>query len=105
HVHLAEKEGVLEDIPNAVAEGCPSFKIFLAYKSIGRMASDSHLLNAMEKIAEAGGILLVHAEDGELIDRRIAQQVVRGRVAPLDFLYVHPPEVEYIAVKKVLNMA
>lgn len=105
HVHLAEREGVLDEIPAAVAAGCPSFKLFMAYKSIGRMASDRHLLDAMEKVAESGGMLLVHAEDGELIDRRTAEQVGRGRVRPEDFLYAHPPEVEYLAVEKALDMA
>lgn len=104
HVHVAEREGVLDEIPAAVAAGCPSFKLFMAYKSIGRMASDRHLLDTMEKVAESGGMLLLHAEDGELIDRRTAQQVAQGRVRPEDFLYVHPPEVEYLAVEKALDM-
>lgn len=105
HVHLAEIDGALAEIPGAVAAGCPSFKIFMAYKSIGRMASDKHLMDAMEAVAEAGGMLLLHAEDGEIIDRRTARQIARGRVRPGDFLFVHPPEVEYIAVEKALGMA
>ena len=105
HVHLAEIPGALEQVAAVVAAGHPSFKIFLAYKSIGRMASDAHLLAAMEAIAAAGGTLLVHAEDGELIDRRVAQQIASGRVAPEDFLFAHPPEAEYLAVEKALDLA
>jgi dihydropyrimidinase len=105
HVHLAEIEGALAEIPAAVAAGCPSFKIFMAYKSIGRKASDKHLMDAMEAVAAAGGVLLLHAEDGEIIDRRTEQQIARGRVRPEDFLFAHPPEVEYLAVEKALDMA
>ncbi|HET7034869.1 MAG TPA: amidohydrolase family protein [Thermomicrobiaceae bacterium] len=105
HVHLPEIPGALEQIEAAVAAGHPSFKLFLAYKSIGRMASDAHLLATMEAIAAAGGTLLVHAEDGELIDRRIAQQIARGRIAPRDFLFAHPAEAEYLAVEKALDLA
>jgi len=104
HVHLPELPGALDDIPAAIERGVPSFKIFMAYKSIGRMASDGHLLAAMEAIAKAGGILLLHAEDGEVIDRLLARQVAHGRVAPGDFLPTHPPEVEYAAVQKALHM-
>lgn len=105
HVHLAEIDGALGEVPAAVEAGCPSFKVFMAYKSIGRMASYAHLMDAMEAVAAAGGVLLLHAEDGEIIDRRTAQQIARGRVGPRDFLHVHPPEVEYIAVEKALGMA
>lgn len=105
HVHVPEAPGALDDIPAAVEAGVPSLKLFLAYKSIGRMASEDHLLSTMEKVADAGGILLLHAEDGEVIDRLIHQQIARGRVGSGDFLPTHPPEVEYLAVQKALNMA
>jgi len=105
HAWLAERDGVLDEIPRLIAEGIPSFKLFLAYRSIGRMASDGHLLSAMEAIASAGGLLLVHAEDGEVIDRRIAIQRARGRVAPADFLWTHPDEAEWLAIHKALQYA
>lgn len=93
HAWLPERPGTLEQIPELMAAGIPSFKLFLAYKSIGRMASDGFLLRAMEAIAPRGGMLLVHAEDGELIDARIALQRERGRIAPSDYRWTelcHP---------------
>lgn len=105
HAWLAEADGVLDEIPRLVEQGIPSFKLFLAYKSIGRMASDGHLLAAMEAIAASGGTLLVHAEDGELLDRRIAAQRARGRVGPGDFRWTHPDEAEWLAIYKALQYA
>lgn len=105
HAWLAERDGVLEEIPRLIEQGVPSFKLFMAYKSIGRMASDGYLLSAMEAIAAAGGILLVHAEDGEVIDRRIAIQRARGRLGPGDFLWTHPAEAEWLAISKALQYA
>ena len=105
HAWLPERPGTLELIPELLAAGVPSFKLFCAYKSIGRMASDGFLLSAMETIARRGGMLLVHAEDGELIDCRIAAQRGHGRVGPSDYLWTHPDEAEWIAVAKTLGYA
>ncbi|HLW46154.1 MAG TPA: amidohydrolase family protein [bacterium] len=105
HAWLPERPGTLDQIPALMAAGIPSFKLFLAYKSIGRMASDGFLLRAMDAIASAGGTLLVHAEDGELIDLRIAFQRERGRVAPSDYRWTHPDDAEWIAVAKALGYA
>jgi D-hydantoinase len=105
HAWLPERSGTLEQIPELMAAGIPSFKLFCAYKSIGRMASDAFLLRAMEAIAARGGMLLVHAEDGELIDARIAAQRARGRVEPGDYLWTHPDEAEWIAIAKTLGYA
>jgi dihydroorotase (multifunctional complex type) len=102
HAWLPERVGTLEEIPALVQRGVPSFKVFLAYKSIGRMASDAHLLAAMDAVAAAGGTLLVHAEDGEVLDRRIAAQRARGRIGPLDFRWTHPDEAEWLAIGKAL---
>ena len=104
HVFLPERPGTLEQIRSLVGLGVPTFKLFLAYKSIGRMASDGFLYQTMQRVREAGGLLLLHAEDGELIDQRIAEQVARGKAGPSDFLYTHPPEAEYIAIQKALHL-
>lgn len=105
HAWLPERPGTLEQIPELLAAGIPSFKLFCAYKSIGRMASDGFLLRAMDAIGRQGGMLLVHAEDGELIDARIAAQRERGRIAPSDYRWTHPDEAEWIAVAKTLGYA
>ncbi len=105
HAWLPERAGTLEEVPALVRRGVPSFKLFLAYKSIGRMASDAHLLAAMESVAASRGLLLVHAEDGEVLERRIAAQRARGSVGPLDFRWTHPDEAEWLAIEKTLYYA
>jgi dihydropyrimidinase len=104
HIFLPERAESLEQIPQLIALGVPSFKLFLAYKSMGRMCSDAFLYDVMKRVGDAGGLLLLHAEDGELIDLRTAEQVRRGRTKPEDFLYTHPPEAEYIAIQKALHL-
>jgi dihydropyrimidinase len=105
HAWLPERDGILDSIPDLAGRGVTSFKLFMAYKSIGRMATDGYLLDAMERVAAAGGLLLVHAEDGDVIDRRIAAQRARGRVGPGDFRWTHPDEAEWAAISKALSYA
>jgi dihydropyrimidinase len=105
HAWLPERAGTLEQIPELLAAGIPSFKLFCAYKSIGRMASDAFLIRAMDAIGRRGGVLLVHAEDGELIDARIAVRRGAGRIGPTDYRWTHPDEAEWIAVAKTLGYA
>jgi dihydropyrimidinase len=104
HIFLPERPDSLEQVPKLVAMGVPSFKLFLAYKSSGRMSSDGFLYLAMKRIHESNGILLLHAEDGGLIDVRIAEQISRGLTGRDHFAYAHPPEAEYIAIHKALQL-
>lgn len=104
HIFLPERPDSLEQIPKLVAMGVPSFKLFMAYKSSGRMSSDGFLYQAMKRIHESKGILLLHAEDGELIDIRMAEQISKGRTRRDHFAYTHPPEAEYIAIHKALHL-
>ena len=103
HLHLPEGEAAIADIPDAVAQGTTSFKIFLTYGPL--RASDDHLFRAMRAVAATGGILCVHCEDGGLIEALEAQQIAAGRVGPADFLFTHPREAETLATYKVLQMA
>lgn len=105
HAWLPEVEDIAGEVPRLLANGITSFKLFLAYKSIGRMASDAHILEMMEAIAAGGGTLLVHAEDGVVLDHRIAIQRARGRVAPDDFLWTHPDEAEWLSIYKAIQFA
>lgn len=105
HAWLPELEGIVGEVPRLIADGIPSFKLFLAYKSIGRMASDAHVLAMMEAIAGGGGTLLVHAEDGVVLDHRITAQRARSRVAPADFRWTHPDEAEWLAIYKAVQYA
>ena len=59
-----------EEIDAMLEKGITSFKAYLTYKdSIG--VEDSELYYLMGKIHDAGGLLLVHCENGDLIDSRI----------------------------------
>jgi dihydropyrimidinase len=71
--------GQLAAIPELVAQGFPSFKVFMAYE--GLRLPDSDLLRVMKAVSSAGGILGVHAESGPLADFWTQQLVASGQTA------------------------
>lgn len=94
----------LAEIPGLIGRGVPTFKGFLAYK--GRlMLTRSQMGLLMARVKAAGGMLLVHAEDGEM--NAAAEQVLRatGRTTPNWHPLAHPPESERQAVEHCLALA
>lgn len=94
----------LAEIPDLVAQGLPTFKGFLAYK--GRlMLSPVEMTRLMETVHDAGAMLLVHAEDGEM--NAAAEKILldTGRSAPRWHPLAHPDESEEKAVAAVLDLA
>lgn len=105
HVTVIDtSEERLAEIPQLVAAGFPTFKGFLAYK--GRlMLEPARLRILMKAVKEAGAMLLVHAEDGEMNAQ--AEGVLRdtGRIGPRWHPLAHPDESEVKAVAEAAAMA
>ena len=94
----------LAEIPELVARGVPTFKGFLAYKD-RLMLEPAAMERLMAAVKQAGGLLLVHAEDGEM--NAIAQDVLlnAGRIGPRYHPLAHTEKSEVKAVAEVLDMA
>jgi dihydropyrimidinase len=105
HVTVVEAAPArLAEIPQLVAAGVPTFKGFLAYK--GRlMLSPAELAKLAAAVAAAGGLLLVHAEDGELNATVEAELIAAGRTAPRWHPDAHPVESEVQAATLALDLA
>ena len=64
---------VFEQIPEAIPAGYPSFKVFTTNvlpphpKRAGNRLDFGRIHYAMEKVAPAGGIMVVHGEDEDLV--------------------------------------
>lgn len=101
HLNIrGELSGMLEEIPDLVARGFPSFKIFMAYE--GFRLEDQHLLRVMESIKSANGILDVHAENGLLADYLTDKLLSEGKLAPANFAESRPTICEVEAVQRIL---
>lgn len=92
----------LKQVPELVKAGYPSIKIFLAYE--GFRVSDADLPAILEQVGAAGGMVDVHAEDGQLADRLIAELVAGGRKTLQYYPDSRPAMVEVDAVEKMLAL-
>lgn len=72
-------------------EGITSFKTFMAYKG-ALMIDDGQMVQLMEEVKKHGGLVTVHATNGEMIDTLIAKHRSEGKMAPL-YHYLSQPEV------------
>ena len=72
-------------------EGITSFKTFMAYKG-ALMIDDRQMIGLMEEVKKHGGLINVHATNGDMIDYLIAKHRAEGKLSPL-YHYLSQPEV------------
>lgn len=72
-------------------EGITSFKIFMAYKG-ALMIDDGQMVDLMQEVKRHGGMVTVHATNGDMIDKLIAKHRAEGKLSPL-YHYLSQPEV------------
>lgn len=85
-------------------EGITSFKVYMAYKdSIG--LEDHDLKRVMQSVANAGGMVTIHCEEGDEIEALRNRFYQEGKRSPAFHPLSRPPETEANAVKKAISMA
>lgn len=72
-------------------EGITSFKTFMAYKG-ALMIDDRQMVGLMQEVKKHGGLINVHATNGDMIDYLVAKHKSEGKLAPL-YHYLSQPEV------------
>lgn len=72
-------------------EGIVSFKTFMAYKG-ALMIDDRQMIGLMEEVKKHGGIINVHATNGDMIDYLTQKHREEGKLSPL-YHYLSQPEV------------
>lgn len=72
-------------------EGITSFKTFMAYKG-ALMIDDGQMVGLMHEVRQRGGMVTVHATNGDMIDHLIAKHRSEGKLSPL-YHYLSQPEI------------
>jgi dihydropyrimidinase len=104
HMTLCDAGGpTLAQIPQVVAAGMPSFKMYTTYE--GFRLDDEALLAAFEAIARVGGLAIVHAESDAIIQHATRRLRDAKRLGLGDFPASRPAVAEQEAVERVLNLA
>jgi dihydropyrimidinase len=85
-------------------EGITSFKTFMAYKG-ALMIDDGQMVALMAEVEDKGGMVTVHATNGDMIDHLIAKHRSEGKLSPL-YHYLSQPEItESEATGRFVDMA
>ena len=101
HVVLYDREDSVAQIAALAAKGYLSYKMFMAYKRRGMMVRDEFLIAAMQEIQHVGGIALIHAEHGEVVDYLEQKAIACGCVGAECYEPTRPAEAEAAAIEVV----
>jgi len=105
HVAITDlNEKVMNEIPEMVAMGIPSFKCFLAYKG-ALMIDDGALYRILQKTKKAGALVMIHAENGDVLDILINDLLAQGKTEPKYHALSRPPEAEAEATGRGIAIA
>ena len=105
HCRLRPDAKLIEQIPESIAYGVTSIKMFQAYKKRGMLFTDDQILRAMELAGAHGGIALVHAENGHVIDYLEDKLAREAKTAPEFYLSSRPHVAEAKAVSRAIDIA
>lgn len=95
---------VLKEMDELVKEGITSFKLFMAYPGVF-MLDDAAIFKAMQRAADSGALIMMHAENGGPIDVLVQQHLAEGKTDPVYHGLTRPASMEGEAVHRVFKMA
>jgi len=105
HVSPVEwRESIPAEIRECTGMGVTSFKVYMAYKQTVGLG-DEDLLRVMKAVGKAGGMVTVHCEEGDEIEKLRDRFFLDGHTLPLYHLLSRPSHLESSAVKRALAMA
>lgn len=87
-----------------INEGVSSFKLFMAYKGVF-LSDDGQILRAFQKGAELGAMMMMHAENGAVIDVLVQQALAAGNTSPYYHGLTRPWQAEEEATHRAIMIA
>ena len=97
-----EQMDKLDQIPDAYAAGCGSFKLYMAY---GLRLTDDQLYRALRAIRAVNGLPVVHAENWDIITQLVNANLAGGHTSPHWHPRSRPALMEGEAVGRVIDLA
>lgn len=106
HLMIGEiNDEVLAELPSIVKEeGITSLKVFMAYKNVFQ-ADDGTLFRTMLAAKELGAMVMVHAENGDVIEYLIKKALDEGNTGPIYHALTRPPILEGEATGRAAKLA
>jgi len=97
-------EQSLAEMDVLIDRGCTSFKLFMAYPGVF-YSDDGEIFRAMQKAASNGSMIMMHAENGMVIDILREQALERGETDPVHHSLTRPAATESEAVHRAIVLA
>jgi dihydropyrimidinase len=98
-------EQVFDEMKTVITDrGINTFKHFMAYKG-ALMVNDDELFASFNRLAELGGIAMVHAENGDVVAELTAKLLAEGNTGPEAHAYSRPAQVEGEATNRAIMIA
>ena len=89
---MDDEPGTLQQIGRLAADGYPSLKLYMTYE--GLMVRDPAMLRIMAAAAECGSLVLVHAENHDIVSYLTRQLLQQRQTGPSSHPRSRPPWVE-----------
>ncbi len=94
----------LKEMDKLVGLGVPSFKLFLAYPGIF-LIDDATIYKALLQAKDNGGMIMMHAENGSVIDLIVARTVAKKQLAPKHHALSRPVAAEVESTYRAIKLA
>ena len=97
-------DSLLPSLDGLIAEGVTSFKLFMAYPNAW-MLDDGAIFKAMRRTADNGGFIMLHCENGHVIQALIDDSLARGDTDPINHALTRPAITEDEATRRGIALA
>ena len=94
----------LKAMDELITEGVTSFKLFMAYQGVF-LSDDGQILRTMQKASENGSMIMMHAENGGMIDVLVQQLLAEGKTDPYWHGISRPWQAEEEATHRAIMIA
>ncbi len=101
----AAKGGIFEELPALINAGIPTIKLFMAYKGTPFFVEDSTLFRMLQETKKVGMLMMVHAENGSVIEILQNQFLGEKKTEPKYHATSRPPMTETEATARVAFLA
>lgn len=96
-------ENVKKELPLMTKEGVTSYKLYMAYDAL--RVNDGEIFDVLKAVKEENGIVGMHCENGDLVNKLIAQEKAAGHLGTDAHPKSRPEEVEAEAVYRYMAIA
>ena len=106
HLTIADgRDETMNEIPVIINEqGVNSFKVFMAYKHV-LYVDDETIFKTLQACRDAGGLVQVHAENGDVIEVITKEALAAGMTDPVWHARTRPVECEGEATHRAIRLA